>query len=497
MKNRERVFQTCFWFVFSIFGSALVLIGQKRHLETWDESRNLNNSIEMALKGHWLVPMYDWKPDHWNTKPPLLIWIQAALMRLHLQPVWALRLPSEIASLATVALLVWFGRVELSRSLAGILSGLLLMCSTVFFGVHLAIGGDYDALLSLFTTIYCLSFWKYLEDSDGKALWIAGTALSLSILTKSVAGLLLLPGLSLFVLAEGKLVPTLRDKRLWLACAASLGAVALYYVVRNWSDPGYLHDVWLNEWGGRFSHVNEGNSATWNLYFVTLFRRFEPGCLLVLLTAVTFLRSGKRTRSVVLMCLITSSTFLLILTKSATKFWYYCAPCIPLLSIAAGIGLEETLRLIKTHWPKGRTGAYVEVASFSLLMLGTCMPLILIQRGSFVDAPVAVNTVDRVSEIQKYHQALEYLANFHEPVNILDTGTQNRAGFKNYNPVALFYATEAESRGQEVHLTDSENYDPRGDAILLSCDSHLIRLLGESHPPKAFTHLPNGCVYLK
>src|SRR6516165_7241321 len=60
-------------------------------LQLWDESRNANNALEIARYGHWLVPTYKGVSDHWNTKPPLLIWQMAALMRLGLPPLLAIR----------------------------------------------------------------------------------------------------------------------------------------------------------------------------------------------------------------------------------------------------------------------------------------------------------------------------------------------------------------------------------------------------------------------
>src|ERR1700730_8648375 len=62
--------------------SLLMLRYDQLPLQLWDESRNANNALEIARYGHWLVPTYKRGPDHWNTKPPLLIWQMAALIAL-------------------------------------------------------------------------------------------------------------------------------------------------------------------------------------------------------------------------------------------------------------------------------------------------------------------------------------------------------------------------------------------------------------------------------
>ena len=56
------------------------------HLDTkplreWDEARNAINAYEMTEHHNLLVKTYNHEPDLWETKPPLLIWLQAAGFR--------------------------------------------------------------------------------------------------------------------------------------------------------------------------------------------------------------------------------------------------------------------------------------------------------------------------------------------------------------------------------------------------------------------------------
>ena len=77
-------------------------------LQAWDESRQAVTAYEMATGHGWLAPTYDGVPDHYNTKPPLLVWSIAALMRMGAPLVLAVRLPVFVAALLTVVL-VWGG----------------------------------------------------------------------------------------------------------------------------------------------------------------------------------------------------------------------------------------------------------------------------------------------------------------------------------------------------------------------------------------------------
>ena len=92
-------------------------------LRQWDESRQAVSAIEMSQSGNWVVATFGFEPDLWNTKPPLLVWLQAGLIRLIGPTEWAIRLPSAVAALATVMLVYSFMAKHLRRPLGGFLVG--------------------------------------------------------------------------------------------------------------------------------------------------------------------------------------------------------------------------------------------------------------------------------------------------------------------------------------------------------------------------------------
>ena len=165
-------------------------------MEVWDESRVANNAIEMAKHGGWIVTTFGGVPDHWELKPPLLVWAMAALLRTDMDPMLAIRLPSIFATMGTVLLVYACCRVLLMDRLAGLIGGLLLVCSVLFIGNHVGRTGDYDALLCFLTLGFVICAGLYIDrqiidgQTRGPGLWIAAAAvlLVLAILTKSVAG---------------------------------------------------------------------------------------------------------------------------------------------------------------------------------------------------------------------------------------------------------------------------------------------------------------------
>ena len=80
-------------------------------LERYDQPRTVAYTADMVVNGNWLLPR-DMLGNP-ATKPPLVNWLAAPLVRLGFWTEWAVKLPMLLASLATLALTVW--SVHLTR----------------------------------------------------------------------------------------------------------------------------------------------------------------------------------------------------------------------------------------------------------------------------------------------------------------------------------------------------------------------------------------------
>ena len=90
-----------------IIGSLPIFYGLGNHpLYGRSDARYAEVSREMAAGGEWLIPQKGDRPH--LTKPPLVYWAEAAMMRLEGPTELAARLPSAIAGVATMGLLAWF-----------------------------------------------------------------------------------------------------------------------------------------------------------------------------------------------------------------------------------------------------------------------------------------------------------------------------------------------------------------------------------------------------
>ncbi len=321
-------------------------------IHLWDESRLAMSSLEMAYgeKRHLLVTTYRGFPDFWNTKPPLLIWLQALSLRTLGISEWALRLPSALAAVGTGLLLVGFAQRHLRRPWLGAAAACVLFCTPGYVAIHGVRTGDYDALLTFFTTAYALAWAGYIETGRRHLLYASVTAIAAAVLTKGVAGLLPLPALLLYALLRGKSVLLFRTPHPYIAAACLLLVVGSYYGAREVITPGYLAAVQANELGGRFTQTLEGHSNPKSFYFQSLFTtRFIHWMAWWLIGGILGLasREDARLRHTTIFALLFAGVHLIIISSAGTRIEWYDLPSLPFMALVAGIGIHTVVILVR------------------------------------------------------------------------------------------------------------------------------------------------------
>ena len=438
-------------------------------MELWDEARNANNAIEMAKQGEWLVTTYGYTPDHWNTKPPLLIWMIAELLRSGMDPMLAVRLPSIIATMGSVLLVYSSCRALLQDRLAGLIAGLLVVCSVLFMGDHVGRTGDYDALLCLLNLGFVLCAGLYVDGQTRRpGFWIAAAAafLVLAILTKGVAGGLAVPGVMAYAIVRRRLVTVLADWRMWLSFAGAAVVTAGYFVLRERLDPGYLAAVWNYDVTGTMLTVLEKHQREPNYYVGILIRGFEPAMLLALtLVAMSWDPKPRRRRLCLLMGLAALSC-LVVISLAQTKLFWYAAPAVPLAAVAVGISTTTWLQSERS-WPSLILLRRATVGLMIILALGTTFWFLNLRRPpihSLYWSPDQVWYGSFIAQFRESHPL--------DGAIILDGGVPNEAGFRRYSPVAKFFIEDAERQGVHLRLLATTE-DLPANAFVLSCDPHM------------------------
>ncbi|MGB0916518.1 MAG: ArnT family glycosyltransferase [Flavobacteriales bacterium] len=315
----------------------------------YDEARAAVNAQEMLRNSDWLEPHFEGTPDMWATKPPLLIWCQSALMKVIGQNEWAVRLPSAIAAFLTCITLLFFSILHIRSSWFGAIVMLALITINGYVENHSTRTGDYDALLTLFTTISGLSFFLYTERKGNKFLLLFFLFTALAVLTKGVAGLLFLPALGIYIVAKRQLLTTLKKPQLYLGLIGFVSVALGYYVLREFHSPGYLKTISENELGGRFLETQEQHGESFWFYYKQLATHLlKPWVVWTFLGALIGMFSpSKLIKNLTLFSVLMIICFSVVISSAQTKLIWYPIPMYPFMAILAGITVLSIFKLLK------------------------------------------------------------------------------------------------------------------------------------------------------
>ncbi|MBO6516077.1 MAG: glycosyltransferase family 39 protein [Bacteroidia bacterium] len=325
-------------------------------LQIWDEARNATNSYEMYKDHDYLVPKFQGYSELWNTKPPLLLWLQSTSMHLFGVSEFSVRLPSALSGLLIYLLIaIGLGRLGFGN-MATLIAILLLVISPGFTGFHCLRTGDYEALLVLFLLIQIFTFYFYVN-TEGEAhrrfyLHILLIAVILGVLTKGVNSLLFLPALAVMWFLKKMWL----KETLWLFIIKVVFTISLclsYYIVRESFDPGYIHWVKQNELGGRFLEVIDNNAQPWDFYLKLFPKQLGNWVYLILPSVILGFTLGTSKQRQWVFYLVSNSVFFLVVISIAqTKTIWYNVPLIPLFAIVTAIGIEVTVRRLLRLVPR-------------------------------------------------------------------------------------------------------------------------------------------------
>ncbi len=331
----------CFLFFFNGLGDYSV--------RKWDEARNGINALEMMRSGQLFVTTFNNAPDLWNTKPPFLIWIIAALFKVFGVSELALRIPSALAATLTVGAMYLFAARILQSKLIGFLSGLIILSAFGFSDIHIGRSGDYDALLTFLTFVGSCFYFNYLQKYQQKFLSLSILFFVLAVLTKSIAGIFIVPAIIIFSLIFGDRSKTILSLSFWKIHLIGFGVVISYYLGRELISPGYLIAVWNNEIFGRSLQSNEAGRRSEFLYYwqwLVNFR-FQYWTYLVPATFLTvFITKSSVIKKWVIYSFGIVVSYYIIISVSQTKYLWYDAQLYPFASLLIAALLITAMRRI-------------------------------------------------------------------------------------------------------------------------------------------------------
>lgn len=440
-------------------------------IQLWDESRNIVNALEMRQRGFGLVTTYSGAPDLWNTKPPLLIWMMAGSVALFGPSEGALRLPSMMAALGTVALLFWFVRQTTRSTATAALAAALLVLSPAFFGEHSARTADYDSLLLFFVTTYlCLLYLALERERPAPPLLaLIGAAICCAFLTKSVAALVPGAGVALYVAVSGRWRRLFATPGYVLLGLGVLGAMLLFLMLREGQGPGYLHTAWFNDVRGRLESSLVLAKPRW-FYLELLRAGFFAAAPLLLLAPVALFAGRGPVRQMLLFSLCIVAATLAVFTCAASKLDHYILPAVPFMAIAAAVTCR--LAVAQARAVLGTEARYARLAAAALLLVAIVPVAMGIAGG--VARRYYVSGIAEGARSGQYGALFARIVPLTDrPILVLDPGfSQDQP---NYTPVLLAYRELWAARGVTIahstNLADAARVQRR---ILASCDAAAV-----------------------
>ena len=414
-------------------------------LEIWDEARLANNATEMTQNGWSLITTYDGFPDHWNTKPPLLIWLMT--MSIHLLGVneLAVRFPSALAALGTASIVSWFCSARMNRPSVGFFAALALLSMPGYVVYHGARSGDYDAMLTLWTTAYLLAGYMFVHASgERRTIWlsICSICIILAFLTKTVQGFIFLPALFAYICLQGCLSHCLRTRAFYVNMAVVLMVCVGYYIVREQIDPGYFAAVRDNDLGGRYVNVIEGHQGG-ILWYFTLFTRYPwiiPGFVAA---AYIIWRDRGEPRKICCFLVILSTFYIAVISSASTKLPWYLIPVCPLIVIPIAIFTDMILTFLS-----GR----LQTKSAAVLV-GICVAagaIVVAGNAVLVERQVKAKSLNRLDRYNVFLKNLPTRGKHWHNLVVIHPGYPNAQGDSFYVATTLFYVNRLRDAGHSV-----------------------------------------------
>src|SRR5487761_2178753 len=144
-----------------------------------DEGEYAEVAVEMAHSGDFITPTLNGQP--FFEKPILAFWLQAPLVQVLGVHAWVFRLPSAVACLLWVVLLIRFGRRYLDRE-TGWAAG--LFCATALGVVVSGEAAAMDGVLSLLVAAAGFDIYRAWESDNRHARWRVFLWMALGFLAK-------------------------------------------------------------------------------------------------------------------------------------------------------------------------------------------------------------------------------------------------------------------------------------------------------------------------
>jgi 4-amino-4-deoxy-L-arabinose transferase-like glycosyltransferase len=469
----KKIFES-FFFYFSlivIIWCVFVLANLGRgYMVLWDESHYALNTFEfLKHKNPFLVTAYG-KPDYWNTKPPMAIWLQAISVKCFGFNEFAVRFPSALAGLLTTVLFLVFSKKFLKTYIVGFIASVILFSISFYNGYHIIRTADVDGILIFFTTAFIFVFYHFIESKQYSfQIFLVFSILVIgAFYTKSIASFIPLAAIGFYVILTPKNYFIFKQYHFYLGAACILFICFSYYFIREHYDLGYFRkaifsseismynrkDIKSNFW----YYIGYFFSQKLNLY--TLFLLFVPLTLSIKKLQTKYFR----TKQLVIYLLIVAISILLIHSYSLTKRGWYNAPAIPIFVFAIACIMYELFIIIQAS--QNMYKVYIITLSFVSILFVLVISYMNVYRNVYDNKSYtspdnkdyASYFIKQISEFRTDIKSIHYVTNDLKYI---------------YCDNVYFYKYSLASKGVSIYIQVKEDI-VKGDTVLVKKNDKLL-----------------------
>ena len=296
-------------------------------LAAWDEAIYAQVSKEIVQSGNWLTLHWQFAP--WFEKPPVFLWITAAVYRVFGVNEFSARLPSAVSGLILLTVTYKTGTLAYNKR-AGLLATVILF--TGYHFLSFSRFGTMDVMLTLF--IYTAVFGYLRARSDRRWWYFSSVACALGVMVKGAGGIVAPTAIVLALVLDRRL-EEFRSRQFWQA-----GLIAFLIIL-----PWHLLMVarygreFINEYIGyhviaRTTSALEGHPSNYLYYVGRLIDGFFPFVIVApsaVVSAIRHYNKDRTTRSWILLLL--PGFVFVVYSAIPTRRPWYIVPLYPALAI--------------------------------------------------------------------------------------------------------------------------------------------------------------------
>ncbi|MEL7163050.1 MAG: glycosyltransferase family 39 protein, partial [Bacteroidota bacterium] len=314
----------------------------------------------------------------------------------------------------------------------GVVAGATIVSFKAYTITHGMRSADFDALLIFFLVAQAFCFYQWVVTDRRKYLWLAALAVFLGMMTKGVAGGFYLPGIGIWFLLTRAGRKKLLDPGLYLSVGGAIGIMVGYYFLREHLDPGYFAQVTKNELSGRY--VEHERQYTFFFHLERLYNgRYFRHLFLAAVVAIPVGLFGPHRRETLFVSVV-GAAFLVVISGSAVKHYWYSFPILPMLGLLAGLLVWRVYTYVKE-----KTTTRLGAVAYALLVVG-------------LFTQPAYHLTQRVLAPRE-HQVSKPKHIPYRPAMRAFGGVRNYTVLaEDYNPTARFYVALERERGKNVQL---------------------------------------------